>query len=112
MEVRLANRRQWVLTAVYASPQENIFQFLWEKLDALEMGVPWLLIGDFNCVLRVEERNSKIRASSSFRSWVDRNELIDLGFMESCYTWSHGTSIKNRKAARLDRALYYDEWRR
>lgn len=51
MEVRSGLGQRWVLTAVYVSPQAQIRQFLWDDLDKLEVEKPWLLIGDFNCVL-------------------------------------------------------------
>lgn len=112
MKIRLGNGRRWALTAVYASPQASYWQNLWIELDALEVRGPWLLIGDFNCVLRAEERSSSSAVSSSLCSWVDRNALIDLGFAGSCFTWVHGNSIETRKAARLDRALCCNKWRR
>lgn len=98
--------------AVYASPQTGVRQFLWDKLDALEVGVPWILIGDFNCVLRTDERSLKSGVSSSFGNWIDKNALIDLRYVGIRFTWSHGISIEMRRAARLDRALCCDEWRR
>lgn len=40
----------------------------------------WALIGNFNCILRLEELSSVIGASS-FAEWVDRRGLINLGFL-------------------------------
>lgn len=112
MVIRLGTKRRWALTAVYVRPQAVICQFLWDNLDALEVGIPWILIRDFNCILQVEERSSRMGASSSIGSLVSRNGLIDLGFVGTCYTWSHGKTVETRREARLDRALCYDEWRR
>lgn len=78
----------------------------------LSMEIPWLVIGDFNCVLQEEERSSKKRASNSFGSWVGKNDLLDLGFVGSYFTWSHGRSVETKRAASLDRALCCDEWKR
>lgn len=74
--------------------------------------MPWVIIGDFNCVLLAEERSSRSAVSSSFKSRVDSNGLIDLGYFGSCYTWSHGASVETRQPARLDRAISCDAWRR
>lgn len=63
-------------------------------------------------VLLMEERSSGVGVSSSFKDWVECNGHIDLGYIWSCYTWLDGTTIKTRKAARFDRALSCDEWRR
>lgn len=38
--------------------------------------------------------------------------LLDLGFIGNRYTWSHRCDMATRIAARLDRALCCDEWRR
>lgn len=68
MEISSTNGQTWALTAVYVSPKTNVRQFLWNKLDELNEGVPWVLIGYFNCVLLVEERSSMSGVSSSFWS--------------------------------------------
>src|SRR4051812_19053371 len=34
------------------------------------------------------------------------------GFIGNRFTWCHGTNMESRKAARLDRALGCDAWRR
>lgn len=94
---------------MYASPQPSTRKFLWDKLDALAVEIPWALIGDFNCILTVEERSSSSGVPSSFQSWVYRNGLVELGFVGSRYTWSHRVSIVKRRAARLDRAVCRDK---
>lgn len=112
MEIRSANGQKWALTAVYANPKASVRQFLWRKLYELMVGIPWILIGEFNCALLTEERSSRTGVSSSFRSRVDKNGLIDRGLTSSCYTWSHGSSVEMRRAARLDRIICTNEWRR
>lgn len=101
-----------MLTAVYIYPHPNVGRFLWEQLDKLDIGRPWMLICDFNYVLKDEERSSKVGASTSFQNWVRRNSLIDLGYIGNQYTWRHGVSVETWKAARLNRALRCDDWRR
>lgn len=81
-------------------------------LDSLDGNLPWVLVGDFNCILLADELSPSLGASSSFRTWVDRNALIDLGYVGTRFTWSHGHSVSKRRAARLDRALCCDQWRR
>lgn len=71
-----------------------------------------MLAEDFNCLLADEERISKIGASTLFNNWVQTNGMIDLGFIGNEYTWRHGTNVETRKAARLNRALSCDVWRR
>lgn len=108
MEVKSGGGREWALTAVYANPHSNARRLIWERLDALEVRKLWVLIGDFNCVLKDEERSSGLGASSALVSWVRRNCLIDLGYGGNRYTWRYGVSKETRKAARLDGALCCD----
>lgn len=43
---------------------------------------------------------------------MDKNSLVDLGFIGAHYTWSHEVKAETRKAAKLDRALCCYECRR
>lgn len=101
----------WELMVVYASPQASLRRQLWSVLGQLELKEAWALIGDFNCVLRGEERNSGGGVSSSFVEWVEHNGLINLGYSGLAYTWSHGTTMETRRAGRLDRGICDVEWR-
>lgn len=47
--------RKWELIVVYAPPNATKRGVFWEKLDELRLENPWLLMGDFNCVLHEEE---------------------------------------------------------
>lgn len=85
---------------------------LWPALDELERGAPWLLLGDFNCVLKGDERSSGTGVSEGFTNWVMKNGLIDLRYTGQKFTLHHGGSVDNIKAARLDRGLCDVEWRR
>lgn len=39
-------------TAVYTSPRVVVRSFLWGDLNKVEAGGPWVILGDFNCVLK------------------------------------------------------------
>lgn len=93
MEVRSRRGQDWAFIIVYESPKSSIRRHLWKKLD-VEVRHPWVLIGDFNCVLKVEERISNLGASNSLQSWVGRRRLIDLGFLGIQFTWSHRVCIQ------------------
>lgn len=41
-------------------------------------------------MLRDEEMSSKTGASISFQSWVERNDLIDLGYVEASILGDNG----------------------
>lgn len=103
--------RTWELTTTHASPNPSIRRLLWMALDELKVENPWMLISDFNCTLRDEERNISGGTSSSFQGWVARRGLIDLGWVGNAFTWNYGKSVETLRAACLDRDLCDDMWR-
>lgn len=103
--------KAWDLIAVYASPNPRIRCCLWTKLKALLRYGLRLFIGDFNCVLRGDERSSNGRESTTFVDWVDNSGLVDLGFSGPNFTWKHSVNLATRCSARLDRALCDVDWR-
>ena len=86
MKVQRRNEKPWMLTTVYASPNELVRQSLWLELNAFgqHCDVPWLLAGDFNETRTVEERcncsDELARRCNKFDAWIESNSLIDLGF--------------------------------
>lgn len=79
----------WELTAMYASPNPRLRRNLWSDLDMIEVCYPWLIIGDFNCILSDGERNSIGGVPSSFSRWTDERGLIDLRYVGPRFTWNH-----------------------
>lgn len=69
MEVVSGRRRRWEFSAVYASPQAFLQRDLWNALNHIFVDVAWVLVGDFNCVLKPEERSSEGGVSSRFVDW-------------------------------------------
>jgi hypothetical protein len=72
------------------------------KEEKSEEGMPWTVCGDFNLVLRSEERTSQILwpRDRAFRSLINDLALIDLPLSDRKYTW-----VNNIRKARLDRFL-------
>lgn len=111
LDITLLDGLRGEMMEVYASPKASRRNMIWGVLDRMCVEKPWILIGDFNCVLKVVERSSKSGPSSSFVEWVDRRGLIVLGYSSPKYTWQHGISSHTRWEARLDRTLSNAEWR-
>jgi hypothetical protein len=67
----------------------------------------WMVCGDFNLVLRSEERTSQILwpRDRAFRSMVNDLALIDLPLSDRKYTWVNSIS-----KAKLDRFLISQDW--
>lgn len=74
-----------------------------------------MIAGDFNSTRSASERSrysdGTQRSADIFSSWIDRMDLVDLGFDGPKFTWSSGNSLSTWKAARLDRALCNEDWR-
>lgn len=68
--VTLKNGKRWTFTAIYASPRVAVRRHLWGKLREPFNKEPWLVMGDFNYVLRGKERSSGVGVSDSFVDWV------------------------------------------
>ena len=76
--------------------------------------LPWLVIGDFNELTRMSEKeggSSRPRQQMMrFVETIDYCGLKDMGFIGPCFTWLYqkkdGTQIRER----LDRALATNEW--
>jgi hypothetical protein len=118
LRVKYPNDEWWYLTPIYASPIESNRSLLWDDLKdiAQHMKEPWLLAGDFNDILCVEEKRGGVTASRRkckiFKDRIDSCGLIDIGAMGPKFTWRgplyHGGQ---RIYERLDRALCNSHWR-
>lgn len=107
-----------MFSAIYASPDSSLRKDLWKELEAIKANYSgsWLLAGDFNETMTMNERNGvnnseMIRRCREFSQWVNDNDLIDLGCSAPEHTWFRGNSPETFKSARLDRGLANEEWR-
>ncbi|KAJ8447005.1 hypothetical protein Cgig2_033574 [Carnegiea gigantea] len=57
IEIKRRSRDSWLLTVVYASPHLQTQEHLWAELQqfAMQCGKLWLLAGDFNETIKLEE---------------------------------------------------------
>ncbi|KAL4323250.1 hypothetical protein GQ457_11G015960 [Hibiscus cannabinus] len=104
-------KKRFFLTCVYASPNRRNRDVLWGQLLALRLGanVAWVLGGDFNSILNVNERmggsSRRDGVSSKFGDFMREANLNDLGFPGPRFTWKHGSLHQ-----RSDRCIGNDEW--
>ena len=74
-----------LLTAVYAPPQFHKCKLYYDYLQNLAMNIslPWVLLGDFNDMLSDEEKLGGLPVNrtriSAFRNCMDKCGLMDLG---------------------------------
>ncbi|GER27612.1 AGC (cAMP-dependent [Striga asiatica] len=84
------------VTFVYASPNPTTRHSLWPELRQLatRINVPWLIGGDFNCILRQAERRggaiSRNNISADFSDWLFDCELHEVRTDGLLFTWERG----------------------
>lgn len=61
----------WELIEIYASPITHVRRHIWGLLYLKILTRPWVIIGNFNCVLKGEEQSSGAGVTSSFDEWVE-----------------------------------------
>lgn len=118
VEIRKNGDDPWLFSAVYASPDSILRKDLWRELENIkaQYNGPWLIAGDFNETMCMNERNGTgsseiVKRCVDFSNWVNNNNLIDLGCSGPAHTWFKGKSAETFKSARLDRGLVNDDWR-
>ncbi|GMI91875.1 hypothetical protein HRI_002856800 [Hibiscus trionum] len=111
-KAREVSSKHWIyFTAVYASPNACVRRYLWDILNRLSLGVevPWVLGGDFNAILRKEERcggsSEALGTSSLFQKFIDSTELTEIDYKGDDFTWCRGNLYQ-----RLDRCLANSAW--
>lgn len=94
------------LTAVYAYNTLEDRRLLWDEIvdQHSHISSPWMVLGDFNCILNVDEREGG-RLVSAHQLQDQLNcimscGLMDLRYMGCKFTWDNGTV-----RSKLDRVL-------
>ncbi|KAL7220555.1 hypothetical protein ACSBR2_013438 [Camellia fascicularis] len=108
----------WLLLAVYASPNSCQRDELWEHLEAISQNMiePWIVAGDFNDFSTTQEKrnfngNQDQRRSRKFNERMHHCNLMDLGCSGPRLTWSNNRKGWANTMIRLDRAMCNTEWR-
>ncbi|XP_026435814.1 uncharacterized protein LOC113333603 [Papaver somniferum] len=102
------------ITAVHASYNLVVRKRLWRQLGLGFISIPWLVLGDFNYVLCLEEKKGgrpiKEVYMNEFRSWISDNGLVEADAIGKKYTWSNYRSGAQRIVSKHDRAVVNDAW--
>ncbi|KAL2925388.1 Centromere protein I [Bienertia sinuspersici] len=100
---------------IYAHNDGKLRESLWQDLINIssKQGGPWLLMGDFNCVIAMEERIGSIvrqREMESMRNCIGICNIQDIPYSGHFYTWSNKQMAEDRVWSKLDRIMANDEW--
>ena len=106
----------WRFTGFYGEPVTHLRHEAWAKLRLLNsrFNLPWLCAGDFNKILRSNEKHGGSMRSQPhmqlFRDVIDECGFIDLGFVGPQFTWCKHYAAGHLVWERLNRGLANYEW--
>ncbi|KAL2893703.1 5'-3' exoribonuclease 2 [Bienertia sinuspersici] len=100
---------------IYAFNDHNERIPLWEDLRKCKVQFqgPWLLMGDLNCVLNLDEGlGSPVRLGEikEIRYCMEECGLSDIPYKGNFYTWCNKHLDDSRVYSRIDRVMANDEW--
>ncbi|XP_026433774.1 uncharacterized protein LOC113331258 [Papaver somniferum] len=102
------------ITGVHASSDAVARRSLWSQLWLGFIYIPWLMLGDFNCVMHLDEKKGgrpiKEIYMNEFRSWISDNGLVEAYVIGKKYTWTNCRSGIHRIVSKHDRAVINDAW--
>ncbi|XP_060189094.1 uncharacterized protein LOC132618052 [Lycium barbarum] len=107
--------RTMIITMVYGFNDQAMRRSLWDAIQQINDRItgPWGIMGDFNCILKQEERlGSPVTLAEirEFTECVDRCGLQDLKSSVSYYTWSNKQKGDDRVYSKIDRVLVNTDW--
>ncbi|XP_074266555.1 uncharacterized protein LOC141589831 [Silene latifolia] len=114
MKVKELASTTFYLSMVYAFNELQVREALWDQLVDFSAHItePWLVCGDFNCVLYHAKRlggSSSDTEIDDFQRCLTRRGLVDSPARGSFFTWNNKQDINTRVYSRLDRALVNQE---
>ncbi|KAL2899836.1 LINE-1 retrotransposable element ORF2 protein [Bienertia sinuspersici] len=106
---------EFFCTFIYAFNKAGNREQLWQDLTdfAASQDGPWLIMGDLNCVLQMEERcgsNVKIQEILPGRMCMERCGLIDIQYGGQFFTWSNKQGGEDRVFSKIDRVMANEAW--
>lgn len=110
------NTPVWRLTGFYGFSERSRRKDSWEFLKVLanKSSLPWCIVGDFNDMLKEEDRlgNHKHHQAllDGFKQTVEKCDLIEMDLTGGKYTWEKGRGTTDWIRSRIDRAFATTSW--
>ncbi|XP_062075058.1 uncharacterized protein LOC133779074 [Humulus lupulus] len=103
------------LTFVYGFNDIEDRKILWKNLVQLNFPVsPWLILGDFNSVFYVDDRNGGNPISHTemvdSNLWLAQSNVVALKRFGSTFTWTNNQVGSSRIYSKIDHAFVNEEW--
>ncbi|XP_021858845.2 uncharacterized protein [Spinacia oleracea] len=114
-DITLKNGSKFWCSFIYGHNSQTKRLALWKDLCDIAdtLTGPWILMGDFNCVLHTGERvGSAVRLSEiqDFQNCVSKCSIEDAKSSGNFYTWNNKQQGDNRVFSKLDRVLINQAW--
>lgn len=115
LQCRVSNK-SFLLNSVHASSSFSIRKNLWSSLMELAsmLTTPWLIIGDFNDIVKASEKFGRHPPSQQkvnlFNSSLNTCGLVDLGFIGPLFTWTNNRNNGQIIRTHIDRAHTTLDW--
>ncbi|KAJ0961245.1 hypothetical protein J5N97_000791 [Dioscorea zingiberensis] len=113
----MENLTPWLVSIVYNSQLLAEQRKVWKELSRVaEVDKPWLIVGDFNTIREISEKQGGNMArgtctkSELFNSFIMNYNLSEPKFIGSPFTWCNNQRGGARIWARLDRVIVNGNW--
>ena len=110
------SRRELYLTAIYRSNDAEERQDLWNfiKAKTTTTNAPWLLLGDFNHLLELDDRIGGMSVTNvdikDFQDCLNTARLQDMNQKGCRYTQTNKQEYGDRIFSKLDHVLVNNKW--
>lgn len=106
-----SNGASWGIATVYGHKDPYQRRLLWNLIEVhITAATPWVVGGDFNCILSQDEKKggkpfSNSRGALEFYEFMHSNDLHDLNCSGPKFTWTNNKQGNSKIWVRLDRML-------
>ncbi|XP_074310519.1 uncharacterized protein LOC141646547 [Silene latifolia] len=110
------NGRLWYLVLFYGAPSVSLRMPVLMELEKWmdTCSYPYIIVGDFNqvefCCDKLSSSQRTIDGAADFSLWKLRNELVDIPYKGSRFTWCNNRKGSKRVYERIDKALGSKDW--
>lgn len=104
------------MTMIYGYNSVDMRKGMWQKLRMLAQSInqPWLIWGDFNAVMSIQDRVSRHEVTMAdiqdFADFYSDTMTTGIPWRGDYFTWTNGQMGVDRVISKIDRALGNGEW--
>ncbi|XP_026420043.1 uncharacterized protein LOC113316024 [Papaver somniferum] len=99
------------ISFVHANYVQVTRRRLSQQLNFQDDFIPWLVMGDINCILRDDEKKGGLEPRTSaineFSDWLDDNDLFEADSLGTKFTWTNRQSALPREVSDHSTLLGY-----